>query len=139
MLALSLDTKAFGVSATGYVGRGPLLRARQRFLSSNSALDIEDIGRQRDLVTSHLAYPESIQKIGSVVAVGREEHAYRAHAAKALPRVGVGVAHHDREVGFFELIEGEQAFAQDLAQLTVVLLAGALLLGLTRIAVEQMR
>lgn len=116
----------------------PLLQPGQRRLAAPGALDVEDLRPERQLVARDLAYAERVEeRAGVPVAVDEAQHLDGRLPAEGLAGVGVDVAHERGHVGRDELVEGEHALLQELADLRVVLLAAALLLGLARVAVVQ--
>ena len=130
----------FGLIRTGW--RAPPIRfagrplRHQRPLAAPAAGGLDGPDGHVELAVGHLLDPQRVEQLAPVGAERRQQHVDGAHAAQGRPRLGVELRHQDGAVAPRQPVEAyAPALGQQLAQLDVVALAAALLLGLAYVAV----
>ena len=115
-------------------------RLGQRGIAPLGARTRYEPRRQVEIGERHVLHAVGVQQRRRVVPEHRPEGAGGRREAERAAGLGVHVRHGERQVGRREPVEPEPgALGQQLPELDVVALAGALLVAAPRVAVEQPR
>lgn len=115
-------------------------RLRQRRLAPLPAGPLDAARCQVELVGAQLLDAEGVHEPVGVGAEGGAQRGDRGHPGEAAPGLGVHLAHEQRAVRPREQVESyPPPLGQELPDLDVVALAGALLLALPGVAVVEQR
>ena len=115
-------------------------RLGQRGIAPLCARPLDEARRQVELADGHLLHAVGVQQRRRVVPAHRPEGAGGRREAERAAGLGVHVRHGERQVRRGEPAEPEaRALGEQLPELDVVALAGALLVAAPRVAVEQPR
>ena len=117
-----------------------LFRLGQRGIAPLCARPLDEPRRQVEIAERHVLHAVGVQQRRRVVPEHRPEGARGRREAERAAGLGVHVRHGQRQVRRGEPVEPEPgALGQQLPELDVVALAGALLVAAPRVAVEQPR
>ena len=115
-------------------------RLGQRGIAPLGARPLDEPRRQVELLDGHVLHAVRLEQRRRVAAEHRPEGAGGRREAERAAGLGVHVRHGQRQVGRGEPVEPEAAaLGQQLPDLDVVALAGALLVAAPGVAVEQPR
>ncbi len=115
-------------------------RLGQRGIAPFRARPLDEPRRQVELLDGHVLHAVRLEQRRRVAAEHRPEGAGGRREAERAAGLGVHVRHGQRQVGRGEPVEPEAAaLGQQLPDLDVVALAGALLVAAPGVAVEQPR
>ncbi len=115
-------------------------RLGQRGIAPLCARPLDEPRRQVEPADGHVPHAVGVQQRRRVLPEHRPEGARGRREAERAAGLGVHVRHGQRQVGRGEPVESDSgALGQQLPDLDVVALAGALLVAAPRVAVEQPR